>query len=95
MISSHKFTGSALASGYRSVHSLMSCLRELTDTNEGNTMKVTTFGEWDKKMVLFKVLNNDSCRKIILQFLQKKKSEKNRLKLQAVACRKYAKKLFL
>lgn len=41
MMSSHKFTGSALASGYRSAHRPMSRVSELTDTNEWKRTKVT------------------------------------------------------
>lgn len=39
MISSHTFTGSTLASGYRSVHDLMRCLRESKDTNKKKLQK--------------------------------------------------------
>lgn len=65
MISSHKFTGSTLVSGYRSVHCLMSCLRELTDTNEWNTMQVNQF--WERGQISFRFvlwnLKSSSLRK--------------------------------
>lgn len=49
MISSHTFTGSTLASGYRSVHDLMRCLRESKDTNKKNCKNCKNVSELEKK----------------------------------------------
>lgn len=58
MISSHTFTGSTLASGYRSVHDLMRCLRESKDTNKKNCKNCKNVSELEKK----KNSNKDSFR---------------------------------
>lgn len=67
MISSHTFTGSTLASGYRSVHDLMRCLRESKDTNKKNCKNCKNVSELEKKKIQTKTVLGinipKSCKK--------------------------------